>query len=112
MQDQVTGLRFAEMAQRFGVGAAEYCPPDLLDAQDVFVVGDLAGVTASGTTVYAGSFDGSVYALNTATGLRRWSYPTASPVYTRPVIDHDTLYLASTNGTIYAMNAAHGPSSG
>ena len=35
-------------------------------------------VSADGGTVYVGCWDGRLYALNTARGATRWSYPTAN----------------------------------
>jgi outer membrane protein assembly factor BamB len=36
--------------------------------------------------VYAGSFDGSLYALNAATGTKLWSFATGLPVDSSPAV--------------------------
>ena len=54
--------------------------------------------------VYIGSDNGTVYALDAATGHPRWTYPDAggpSP----PVVAGGTVY-AGSDGHVYALQAA------
>jgi outer membrane protein assembly factor BamB len=62
---------------------------------------------ASGT-VYIGSGDGNVYALNAATGALDWSYTTGGPVDSSPAVASGTLYVVSQDGNLYALSAASG----
>jgi outer membrane protein assembly factor BamB len=62
---------------------------------------------ASGT-VYIGSGDGNVYALNAATGALDWSYTTGGPVDSSPAVASGTVYIGSGDGNVYALNAATG----
>jgi outer membrane protein assembly factor BamB len=55
-------------------------------------------------TIYVGSTDGKVYALN-PDGSQRWSFATEQPVYTRAAIGADgTIYLGSGDKKVYALN--------
>jgi outer membrane protein assembly factor BamB len=63
-------------------------------------------------TLYAGSFDGSFYARDAATGLPRWSYKTNDLIYGAPAESFDTagnttqLYVPSADGSLYALSPA------
>ena len=60
-------------------------------------------------TVYMGSDDFKVYALNGATGVLKWSYTTGGPVTSSPAIGADgTVYVGSWDGKVYALNGATG----
>jgi outer membrane protein assembly factor BamB len=58
--------------------------------------------------VYVGSIDGSVYALNAATGNLKWSAATGGAVISSPAVAGGSVYVGSANGTVYAFNAATG----
>ncbi|MFP4143225.1 MAG: PQQ-binding-like beta-propeller repeat protein, partial [Thermoplasmata archaeon] len=54
-------------------------------------------------TIYFGSFDGNVSALD-PDGTEKWSYQTDGPVVSSPAItDSGRIYVASYNGTLYAQ---------
>lgn len=57
--------------------------------------------------VYVGSEDGSVYALNAATGARLWSFPRGT-VRSSPAVVHGVVFIGSDDGNVYALNAATG----
>jgi len=63
---------------------------------------------AAGGTIYIGSDNGLVYALDAATGSARWSYPTAGGGFSNAAVAGGTVYIGSENGTVYALNAATG----
>jgi outer membrane protein assembly factor BamB len=55
-------------------------------------------------TVYVGSDDGSLYAID-ASGQPRWSFATGGAVGSSPAIGMDgTVYVGSADGSLYAVN--------
>ncbi|MDH6521802.1 outer membrane protein assembly factor BamB [Streptomyces sp. SAI-135] len=65
-----------------------------------------AGPTATRRTMYAGDTNGTVYALNPATGQPRWSAP-LDPA-TGPVTANGPVFAADHNGRIQTLNATTG----
>ena len=62
----------------------------------------------AGSTVYVGSDDDKVYALDAATGQLRWSYTTGDEVVSGPAVAGGTVYVGSDDDKVYALNAATG----
>jgi len=100
-----------------GVGGSDrrfYCV-DALTGLKVweFTAGDgiqsSAALSLDGATVYFGSLDGKVYALNAATGASRpgWPFSTGGPiVFSSPAVGADgTVYVGSQDGRMYAISA-------
>ena len=86
----------------FGMGSLEATP----------------SLSVSGGTVFVGSDDACVYALNASTGANDWHFATASPqaVPTPHILgtsipgpNGDSLYLANTNGRVFKLNIGLGP---
>lgn len=61
-----------------------------------------------GDTVYAGSLDGKLYALQLGTGLLRWSYEAKEQLGTRPALADGLIYVASLQDTVFAVDAKTG----
>ena len=59
-------------------------------------------------TVYFGSGDGNVYALDAATGSLRWKFKTGDVVHASPAIADGRLYIGSWDSYFYALDAATG----
>jgi eukaryotic-like serine/threonine-protein kinase len=59
-------------------------------------------------TVYFGSSDGNVYALDTASGKLKWKFKTGDVVHSSPAISGGTLYIGSWDSNFYALDAATG----
>jgi outer membrane protein assembly factor BamB len=59
-------------------------------------------------TVYAGSSDGRLYALELATGKERWRYEAKEELGTRPVVASGTVFVASLQDTLFAVDARTG----
>jgi outer membrane protein assembly factor BamB len=59
-------------------------------------------------TVYVGSTDGKVYALDAATGQVRWAYPTDGAIHSSPAVADGAVYVGSNDDDIYAINAVTG----
>jgi outer membrane protein assembly factor BamB len=64
-------------------------------------------VQADGT-IYVGSDDHNVYALNATTGQLRWKYSTGGSVLSRPVVARGIVYVGSNDHNVYALNATTG----
>ena len=59
-------------------------------------------------TVYFGSGDGNVYALDAAAGTLRWKFQTGDVVHSSPAIADGVLYIGSWDRYLYALDAASG----
>lgn len=63
---------------------------------------------ATDGTVYAGSLDNYIYAVN-PNGSLKWSYETGGKIYSSPAIAPDgTIYAGSYDGYLYALNPEDG----
>lgn len=62
-------------------------------------------LSADEATVYIGSFDGKLYALDARTGLTRWSFQTADHIYASPALSPDgAITIASADGSVYRLS--------
>ncbi|MBN2239324.1 MAG: PQQ-binding-like beta-propeller repeat protein [Dehalococcoidales bacterium] len=59
-------------------------------------------------TLYVGSFDKKMYALNAADGSLKWEYESGGAIITTPVIENNVVYFGAFDRNIYALNAATG----
>ena len=56
-------------------------------------------------TVYIGSEDNKVYALDGASGAKKWEFVTGGDVHSSPAIGADgTVYIGSKDKKIYALD--------
>ena len=62
----------------------------------------------AGASVYVGSTDGSLYAIDRETGALRWKVHTASRVVSSPAVAAGTVYFGSYDGYFYALDASNG----
>ena len=58
--------------------------------------------------VYFGSGDGSVYALEAATGALKWKFKTGDVVHASPAIADGMVFIGSWDSFFYALDAATG----
>lgn len=56
------------------------------------------------STLYVGSFDSKLYALDAKTGVPRWTFQTRDHIYSSPALGEDAIYVASTDGSVYAVD--------
>jgi outer membrane protein assembly factor BamB len=68
----------------------------------------LSSPAVSGGTVYFGSGDGNVYALDAASGKLRWKFHTGDVVHASPAIAGGTLFIGSWDSFFYALDARTG----
>ena len=64
-----------------------------------------SGPAVAGGTVYVGSDDHKVYALDANIGRLRWSYTTGGPVDSDPAVSGGTVYVGSYDDKVYALDA-------
>lgn len=59
-------------------------------------------------TVYVGSGDGNIYALDAASGALRWKFRTGNVVHASPAIANGMVYIGSWDSNFYAIDAKSG----
>ena len=64
--------------------------------------------TISDGTVYVGADDGSVYALDAATGGPIWTFETGDVVRSPAIASNGVVYVGSNDNMLYALDAATG----
>jgi outer membrane protein assembly factor BamB len=62
----------------------------------------------SNGTLFIGSSDANVYALDPETGDEIWRFATGGPVVSTPTVAGGVLYVGSTDGYVYAVSADTG----
>ena len=61
-----------------------------------------------GDTLYIGSADHRLYAINAATGALKWEFKTGSGVASSPAVANGVVYFLSYDSNFYAVDAASG----
>jgi len=74
------------------------------DAWDLFT----SSPAVANGKVYFGSGDGNVYAVDAATGLLQWKFPTKDVVHASPSIANGIVYIGSWDSRLYAIDAETG----
>jgi outer membrane protein assembly factor BamB len=62
----------------------------------------------TGDTLYIGSADHFLYALDSATGAEKWKFETGSNIVSSPAVADGTVFVVSYDGNCYALDAASG----
>lgn len=75
--------------------------PDIYDAY-------LSSPVVAQGTVYFGSGDGSVYALDAATGAQHWKFATGNVVHASPAYADGVIFVGSWDSNFYAIDATTG----
>ncbi|GAA4468671.1 hypothetical protein GCM10023093_26750 [Nemorincola caseinilytica] len=74
-------------------------------------VGTVSTPIADGNLLYIGSSNGRLYAIDTGTGIEKWSYATNGPIESSPTIHGNNIYVATTVGSVYRFEKTAGNSS-
>lgn len=61
-----------------------------------------------GNTVFIGSYDKFLYALDASTGKLKWKFETGGEILSTPAVSEGVIYVGSKDGFLYALNAASG----
>ena len=64
--------------------------------------------TVLGQTVYVGSGDGRLYALDRTAGTKKWSFDAGNPIPSSPAIGGGAVYFGTRDGVFFAVDAATG----
>ena len=58
----------------------------------------------NGATIYAGSEDGKLYAINASDGTRKWRFFANGPINSSPAVDNEgNIYFGSADGFVYCL---------
>jgi outer membrane protein assembly factor BamB len=68
----------------------------------------ISSPTVSGETVYVGSGDGHLYALDRIAGTRKWAFDAANPIPSSPAVGAGAVYFGTRDGAFFAVDAATG----
>ncbi|MDP9016905.1 MAG: PQQ-like beta-propeller repeat protein, partial [Candidatus Eremiobacteraeota bacterium] len=96
--DALTGARRWRFKAGKTVAFPDPYPWDFFQSSPVIV----------GDSVYFGSGDGNVYALNRLTGALQWRYLTGGRVRSSPAVSHGVVFVGSMDGNLYALDAGRG----
>jgi outer membrane protein assembly factor BamB len=68
----------------------------------------IAAPAVADGTVYLGGSNGSIYAIEAATGQENWTLATRGPIAGSPAVVAGVVYVPSTDGLLYAVDAGSG----
>ncbi|MEX6686471.1 PQQ-binding-like beta-propeller repeat protein [Danxiaibacter flavus] len=85
-------------------------PDDLYteDLWDFFISSPLSDNNVQNETIYFGSSDGNVYAVNAKDGTLKWKFATNGVIHTSPLLYKNTIYIGSWDTYMYAIDASSG----
>lgn len=55
-------------------------------------------------TVFVGSYDSNLYAVDTETGSEKWSFETGGWIESSPMVVEDTVFVGNMDTHIYAVD--------
>lgn len=91
-------------------GVAATALPDNLHLLWTYTTQDAIESTAAihENTVYVGSLDGQLYALDLITGSLKWQYQADGEIKSSPTVDDSTVYFGDEHGTFHAVDRQTG----
>src|SRR6187402_2029403 len=78
------------------------------DLWDFFLSSPVINPDDKNPSVFFGSSDGNVYALNANTGDLKWKFETKGSIHCSPVLYKNTLYIGSWDANLYAIDTETG----
>jgi outer membrane protein assembly factor BamB len=78
------------------------------DLWDFFLSSPVINVEEKNPSVYFGSSDGNVYALNALTGELKWKFKANGSIHSSPVLYKNSLYIGSWDANLYALDVQTG----
>jgi outer membrane protein assembly factor BamB len=78
------------------------------DQYDFFLSSPVLDLNDKDLTVYFGSSDGNLYALNAHTGKKKWAFKTNGIIHTSPALYKGKVYTGSWDTFLYALDARTG----
>jgi outer membrane protein assembly factor BamB len=78
------------------------------DQYDFFLSSPVLDLNDKDLTVYFGSSDGNLYAVNANTGKKKWAFKTNGIVHTSPALYKGKVYFGSWDTYLYALDAHTG----
>ncbi|HET9952077.1 MAG TPA: PQQ-binding-like beta-propeller repeat protein [Candidatus Eisenbacteria bacterium] len=97
----------AEYERKFEAKNLHGYPPAAQTMPDAWDLFTSSPAVANGK-VYFGSGDGNVYAVDAATGVLQWKFPTKDVVHASPAVVGNTVYVGSWDSYLYAIDAESG----
>ena len=76
--------------------------------QDSFIGAIVGSPIVVEDTLYVGSSDGKVYALDAVYGDKRWEFDTGGKIWTFPAIEDEVVYISNYEGRLYALSGQDG----
>jgi eukaryotic-like serine/threonine-protein kinase len=67
-----------------------------------------SALTGDDEHIYAGTYDGNMYALDKQTGQVAWKYHTTNRIYSSPLVDDGLLYFGSADRYMHILDAHSG----
>jgi outer membrane protein assembly factor BamB len=68
----------------------------------------ISSPTVLGETVYVGSGDGRLYALDRNTGARKWAFDSGNPIPSSPAVGGGAVYFGTRDGHFFGVDARTG----
>lgn len=78
------------------------------DLWDFFLSTPVINPDEKNPSVFFGSSDGNVYALNADTGELKWKFEAKGSIHSSPVLYKNTLYIGSWDANLYAIDIITG----
>ncbi|MFH0826204.1 MAG: PQQ-binding-like beta-propeller repeat protein [Pseudomonadota bacterium] len=99
----------ARMKHRESTVTVDIKPVPMAELKWRFPVGDVAATPlVFGNTVYFGSWDGHLYAVNLETGEEIWRFKTKGPVHACPALTDGSLCFGSGDNYLYCVDSHNG----
>ncbi len=78
------------------------------DLWDFFLSSPVVNPDEKKPSVFFGSSDGNVYALNANTGQLKWKFETKGSIHCSPILYKNTLYIGGWDANLYALDMETG----